>query len=482
MKKWLFALALLLLAPATASAQCSGVFPNNYMCGNNSGSPNVPSPIPFNVFTSAQIDAVCSTNNDALIRLTGTWQCMSYSTQFSVGSQLSIANLNYNLLTNVPPQIVIATNNLNFYVNGDPSNTHPCGPAGASTCAAGNNSNNCLTPATACLTATVAQEALVANNAFALLYIGNIWFAHSTGTTNYDLACFAPIIGASVYNIVGDSSAGASATIVNDPASGYGLQVKDLCTVDISYLEYNDPNNNAAGHIIIGETGNSGHVDAGNIILGQTAGTKIQAGTGGTFSATGPITSSGNAAIEDYALNGGLIDFGIETVTESGTPAYSVATAVISGGGIINATNTTFSGSATGVKCSILGPVNVGGYDPNIVFPGSSSCVPTDLIGALGIINGNSPNYGTQYAPLQSGGGVPGKDTWGASVLLLSPVTFAQLASPQTLGMIAAINDGNATHCSDSACTAWGAQVTGGGGTIPLYLWYNTAHWTILGK
>lgn len=43
MKRFLLALALL-LAPSLASAQCNGVFPNNTVCGNITGTANVPGP------------------------------------------------------------------------------------------------------------------------------------------------------------------------------------------------------------------------------------------------------------------------------------------------------------------------------------------------------------------------------------------------------------------------------------------------------
>ena len=42
-----------------------------------------------------------------------------------------------------------ATANISYYVNGNSGGTAACGPTGASTCSAGNDSNNCLTPATA---------------------------------------------------------------------------------------------------------------------------------------------------------------------------------------------------------------------------------------------------------------------------------------------------------------------------------------------
>ena len=105
MKKLLLALAFLLI-PAAASAQCTGVFPANTVCGNLSGVRAPPKPTPagggggggiigpvtsvvgdvatwgnvsgsvlFDTTPSAVIDEVCSTDNATLIRLTGTWQC-----------------------------------------------------------------------------------------------------------------------------------------------------------------------------------------------------------------------------------------------------------------------------------------------------------------------------------------------------------------------------------------------------------------------
>src|SRR5882757_2592426 len=50
MKRLLLALALLLL-PTAAVAQCNGVFPAATLCGNNTGSPNVPGQFPASSLT-----------------------------------------------------------------------------------------------------------------------------------------------------------------------------------------------------------------------------------------------------------------------------------------------------------------------------------------------------------------------------------------------------------------------------------------------
>lgn len=75
MKRLLLALALSLL-PSLASAQCSGVFPNNTFCGNTTGSPNTPRAItlPATSITSAQLDALLgSTKGMVAIRNATVW-------------------------------------------------------------------------------------------------------------------------------------------------------------------------------------------------------------------------------------------------------------------------------------------------------------------------------------------------------------------------------------------------------------------------
>lgn len=407
--------------------------------------------------TGGLFDTICSsTIGQAWVRLSSGWGCN--------------------------PSRVKATGNANYYVNGNSGATATCGPAGASTCVAGNDSYDCLTAATACLTFQRVYGLIIASVDFAYQYSGTIYAAHNTGTTNYDLACvYGALVGTSVITIIGDSNAGASATVIADPASGYGLQAKDNCIIGLSYIEYADPNNNGAGHLLVGSNGGPGHVDGGNLIFGASAGTKISAGVLGSFTATGPITDTGNAAVQVAANNGGMIDWSIQTVTEVGTPAYSTATAFISNGGVIGATSSTYSGSATGPRCLIDGPLNVGGYDPNNVFPGNSNCVQNEYVGAIGIQNGTTFGYGTAYTPLQSGGAGTAKDTWGAPVLQLTGTTFANLPSP-VAGMTAYVTDGKASNCGDAACTAWATTVTGGTGSLKLHIWYNGVAWTLVGK
>ena len=59
--------------------------------------------------------------------------------------------------------------------------------------------------------------------------------------------------------------------------------------------------------------------------------------------------------------------------------------------------------------------------------------------------------------------------------------TFATLP-PAVAGQISYIRDGAAGNCGDGTCTTFGTNVTGGGGSLKLLVWYNNANWTLIGK
>lgn len=66
--------------------------------------------------------------------------------------------------------------------------------------------------------------------------------------------------------------------------------------------------------------------------------------------------------------------------------------------------------------------------------------------------------------------------------LWTTAVAFAGLPSSPQTGMIAYINDGLAGNCADGTCTTFGTNVTGGGGALNLFVWYNGTNWTLIGK
>lgn len=425
MKRVLLFLFLLLALgwASNAQAQCSANFGANQVCGSSNG--GLPGPINTSTFSRTKL-----------------------------------------------------TGNVSYYVNGNSGGTATCGPAGVSTCVAGNDGNNCLTPATACLTLQHAFTVVVGTVDFAGLYTGTIYLAHNTGTSNYSLSCtLGPWIGSSVVFIRGDSTdAPGALTVITDPALGSGLAMKNLCTLDYKYVSFADnATNNGVAHITVGGAGNSGHLDLGNVSLGSmTIGTMVSAGYGqGTITATGPITIAGGAPAAIEMSNAGTIDLGSQAVTlanatvtitiaapglitwtahgltagspvgfttssalptglavgtvyyvtndaslttntfhvsdtsahalagtntvtttgsqsgtQTGTPGFPVAFAYMLNGGTLGTNGSNFSGSATGVKCLITGSLELAGFDPNVVFPGSSNCTANNLVQSVNVTSG----------------------------------------------------------------------------------------------
>ncbi len=417
--RWIV-LALALLFSTSASAQCTGVFPANTLCGNLGASPAPPT-----AFSAS-----------------GTVVGPGSST---VGDVATWANTAGTLLQDGGSLRQRLVGNLTYYVNGNSGGTATCGPAGASTCSVGNDSNNCLTPATACLTLQHAHNLAIANIDFVYTYAGNIYLAHNTGTTNYDLVSVnGPWIGTSVINVVGDSTA-PTATVITAPANSAAVQCKDLCTIDLQYIAFADNvTNNGTQFISVGGTGNAGHMDITNVTFGPcTICSFIAVGNLGSLTLVGPITINGGAAIALAISNGGLLDFAGQTATVSGTPAFSTAFAYMPNGGIVGATNTTFSGAATGPRCIVAGSLNTGAYNPNAVFPGNADCVTNEYIGAIGLQTGTGGSssfaYGTAGHALLSGGGSATKNTWDTAGVTCTVTTV----SPITM----TVANGIVTHC-----------------------------------
>jgi hypothetical protein len=56
------------------------------------------------------------------------------------------------------------------------------------------------------------------------------------------------------------------------------------------------------------------------------------------------------------------------------------------------------------------------------------------------------------------------------------------LLPPAVPGTLAYISDGLGANCGDAACTTFGTTVTGGGGALKLFVWWDGSHWTLIGK
>lgn len=118
-----------------------------------------------------------------------------------------------------------------------------------------------------------------------------------------------------------------------------------------------------------------GVLQFGNINFGAVPGVQIMT------SAAGALLKG----ISNYTISGGGITHGLAgspssfqvagiTVTLTGTPAFASSFAQASGGGVMDWSGTTFSGSATGPRYSALinGVIYTGGAGSNF-FPGSSA-------------------------------------------------------------------------------------------------------------
>ena len=340
---------------------------------------------------------------------------------------------------------LVANTSVNYYVNASASPA-TCGPTGALTCGGGSDTTGTGTQTAPWLTLQHAIS-FIADSVDIAGASPVINLAHGS-SANYQNVCAAgPFLGTSVVTVLGDRNAVTAVTVI-DPANAYGLQIKDGCTLFYDSIGFADAGtNNAAGHIIVGGTGNAGHLDISNVTLGaMTVGTQFTAGNSGSSGSLGPLIIGGNAPLMLNAANGGFIDFDINHVVINSARAYSIAIAAVGNGGAINATTSTFSGAGvggtTGLKCSNSGVGNFTSVDPNTIFPGDVKCGASLLVG------------GTR--------------------MLFQVFTAYPACSSSTAGMIAAI--------SDSTTTTWGANVTVGGGGSPILALCDGGNYTVFAK
>src|ERR1700731_1089541 len=304
--------------------------------------------------------------------------------------------------------------NTTFYVNGDPTNPQICGTAGQFTgpnaCVAGNDSNTCLSPSQACLTVQHVVNILLRSTDFAG-FTATINLAYGS-SNNYAFRCtFGPIVGQSVFTVTGDSVLRTAVTMVATTAAA---AVKDLCTVNITNVAMADnASNNAVAFVSTG-TGSYGHVDLQNITFGPLAiGTALTASYAGSITLVGAnaITGSENAFID--VSYGGAIEI---DGTVAGSAGITWGTAAVVGqeaGTIVGVTGATFTGfsGVSGPRCFMSSVPSPDSVNPNSVFPGSTDCIITQTVGALGVQKGSGNSstidYGTNHWPYVSGGAGP---------------------------------------------------------------------------
>lgn len=314
--------------------------------------------------------------------------------------------------------------NAKFYINSSPSATATCGPAGASTCAAGNDSNNCLSPAQACLTLANVVALVLGTYDFADTRV-DVYLAHTSGVsgatpTNYSASCSGPVIGSAAIFAHGDSNAGASVTVIQAPNSGTAIVAINLCTISFDYVTFNDsPSTNANSLISVGGTHATSHVDLANVTFGALAsGVALVASESGTVSLLGGTSITGNEVQALQATKGGIIDFTGTTMAISNNLTFTTFAVIWYPGTIAGVSASTFGSPSgvTGTKCQSLGVSAIIGNptDPNQIFPGNTNCVQGEYTGAVGVQqSGGGYNFGSAGQPLLSGGGAGAFDTFG---------------------------------------------------------------------
>jgi hypothetical protein len=395
----------------------------------------LPSGGPVTVTPNASDNFVGQSGGASITLQPGTWLWLSTNAASSATWYAATWN---------PSARITLSGNVTYYVNASASPA-TCGVTGALTCGGGSDTTGNGTQTSPWQTLQHGVNFIIDSVDIAGQGV-TVDLAHGS-STNYQLACvYGPFLGTSVITIVGDRSSITAVTVV-DPSSGYGLQIKDGCTLDYDSIGFADAStNDGAGHIIVGGTGNAGHLDYTNVTLGSmTLGTQMTAGNLGSIAALGPLIIGGNAPLMLSANGGGKIDFDVNNVTIASARAYSTGIAYVTDGGIIGATTGTFTGAGvsgtTGLKCIVSGVGNFGSIDPNTIFPGSTSCVSSLLVGATRMQFQNLATY----------------PACGAS----------------TAGAIAAIKDSNTV--------TWGATIAGGSSSPVLGL-CDGANYTVFAK
>jgi hypothetical protein len=377
--------------------------------------------IPASGGVSTILDQICSTNNDSLIRLAGTWQCGLFR-----------------------QQILSQT----FYVNASASATAPCGASGASTCAIGNDANTCRTPAQACLTFVHVRNLILSsydagNTSFGVDFADSV--ASSDGR-NYAGDCInGPFIGAAVIQIAGNHSDNTKVKI-QAPDNGNVSAIGNSCTISYQDVHFIDsPSANAQNFISAGGGHGYAHVDLINVVVDALAvGNAFNASSGSGISING-CSIIGNVFTVALATQGGVIDFLNQPCPVSNNLTFNTF-AIKNSEGVIAGVNASTFGSPTGTtgsRCNIIGTWTIStNVNPNKIFPGSTNCTIATGTAAIGLQSGSGGSsifdYGTAGHALLSGGAAGTPDTWDAAGV--------SCPSGITAGTVVVVN-GLVTHC-----------------------------------
>lgn len=154
-----------------------------------------------------------------------------------------------------------------------------------------------------------------------------------------------------------------------------------------------------------------------NIRFGATAKTHIEAVKGGVCESLGNYAITGGGLSHMHAANGGRIFNSGNTVTISGTPAFSAYFIGVAGPGYAQCIGQTYSGSATGQRFLVHngGFIELGNVSGAYTDPASSTYFPGDVAGYCNPSTGGVYDYilngfvsASFLAPLTSDGAALG--------------------------------------------------------------------------
>lgn len=325
MKKLLLAFALL-LAPSLAFAQCSGVFPNNTVCGNATGASNTPRATPSISFP-ANLTVGTST-------ITG-------------GSNGRLLYDNAGVLGEYTALIQLSSNTT-FYTNS-----------------ATGNDNNACSLAAPCLTLQGTYDRVQAT--YFMTYPITVTF-NVTGTFAAGVVAIGPIPGQrSNLQVVWD----LQAATVNGGNTQYGtFGAYNSAQYQVTSTGASTITANGAAGVCVG-AGDKGLIGLGsNLTLSGCGASGLYTGNAGAIHGSN-ITFAGNSNQAMFCSAPGVIELLNGTGTFSGTPTY------------VNGAITSFPGCLTGVESqswagTFIGPevtANGGWIYGTHALPGSTAPV-----------------------------------------------------------------------------------------------------------
>jgi len=210
----------------------------------------------------------------------------------------------------------------------------------------------------------------------------NVTIQVADGTYTAGAAFSGPFVGKGTLSVVGNTT--TPANVVVNVTSANAFQVTNNAIVTVKGMKVTTTTAGAVFYALAG-----GLITFDKMDFGTCAGAHITAQDFGEVSATlsSTYTISGSAVSHAHAFAGGIIVVGYNTVTLTGTPAFSSYFVGVADASV-NFEGTTFSGSATGVRFVVYkrGYINTN-FGGLTFFPGN----------AAGTINpGGFYDYSTQ--------------------------------------------------------------------------------------